>query len=73
VESDLSRAGVDKIERNKPADSLSVLRFNDEVGHCLGDGVNNHANHLAADPIRTVGVRSNRESGLLCHATFPVP
>jgi len=69
----LARGGIDQIERNKSANSSSVLRFNHEMGHRPSDGVNDHTNHLATDPIGTAGVGSDRKLGLLCHTTYLVP
>src|ERR1019366_2580686 len=61
AEPDLVGCGVDKIERNKSANSFSVLRFNHEMGDCPSNGVNDHTGHLATEPIGTAGVNSDRE------------
>jgi len=48
-----------------------MLRFDHEMGDRPSDGVNDHANYLATDPIGAGGVGSDRELRRLCHNHLP--
>ena len=60
-------AGLDQAERDEPAEPGPVLRLDHEMGDGTGHRVNDHAAHVAADPLGTADPGSDRELRWLRH------
>jgi hypothetical protein len=70
AEPDLARRVVDKVDGDKPAGIMPVLRFDHEMGDRTSGWVNDNAAHLTADSIGAANVGPDHERRL-CHGHSP--
>jgi len=65
----LGSRSAHEIDRDEMAHSLTVLRLDDEMGECPGDGIDDDASQFSAGAVATRHVTSNDELRGLAHDT----